>query len=122
MSVRISREMLRYTYPAGGAVQRIGSDTEALLELLAKLRLRQIPLVIALESEVVDRVGEVVAVAVRAEVRHKLVEAVGTRAERATGGEVNVANDLVHAHTTSDVASLSRLLLELLGPALLHAL
>lgn len=122
MSVRISKQMPLYTYPAGGAVQRISSNTEALLELLAELRLRQIPFVIALESEVVDRVGEVVAVAIRFQVRHKLIEAVGARAERATGGEVNVANDLVHAHTTSDVASLGRLLFELFGPALLHAL
>lgn len=102
------------TYPAGGTVKRVSGDTKALLELLAKFRLRQIPLIITLECEVMDCVREVVAVAICAEVGHKLVQAVRARAERAAGGKVDVADDLVHAQTAGDVASLGCLLLQLL--------
>ena len=49
-----------------------------------------------------NSVREVVAVAVRAQVGHELVEVVCARAERAAGGEVDVADDLVHAHFSCD--------------------
>ena len=101
------------TYPTLGAIERVRSDAKLLLQLLAEPRLGDIVLVVALEREVVDRVREVVAVAVRAQVRDELVEVVCARAERATWREVNVTDDLVHADLSSNVAAFVRLLLEL---------
>lgn len=57
------------------------------------------------------------AVPVVAEVRHQLIKVPRARLERATRGQVNVANDLVHANATGNVAALVSLLLELVGPA-----
>jgi hypothetical protein len=42
--------------------------------------------------------------------------------EGAPGREVEVPDDLVHAHETGDVAALRRLLLDVVGPVFLDAL
>ena len=112
----------RGTYPALSAIKRVRSNAKLLLEVLAEFRLVDVVLVVALERQVVDLVREVVPVAVRAQVRHELVQVVRARAERAAGREVDVADDLVHADAAGDVAALGGLLLELFCPALLDAL
>ena len=112
-SARATLSVLRSTYPALGAIKRVCVNAEAGLELLAELCVPGIVLVVVLERELVDLVREVVAVAVRAQVRHELVQVVRARAERAAGREVDVAHDLVHAHAPRDVATLVRLLFQL---------
>ena len=85
------------THPALSSVERVRRNAKFALQLLTELRLVNVVLVVPLEREVMDRVREVVAVAVRAEVRDELVEVVCARAERAAGRQVDVPDDLVHA-------------------------
>ena len=102
------------TYPALGAIKRVRSNAKLLLEVLAELRLVDVVLVVALERQVMDLVRKVVAVTVCAEIRDKLIKVVCAGTEGATRRKVDVANDLVHAYTTGDVAAFVRLLLQLL--------
>ena len=69
-----------------------------------------------------NSVREVVAVAVRAQVRYELVEVVRTSAEGAARRQVNVTNNLVDTDAAGDVAALTSLLLQLFRPTLLHTL
>ena len=69
-----------------------------------------------------DLVREVVAVAVRAQVRYELVEVVRTSAEGAARRQVNVTNNLVDTDAAGDVAALGGLLLELFCPPFLDTL
>ena len=110
------------TYPALSPIEWVRLDAQAVLQLLPQPRVARVVLVVALERQVVDLVREVVPVAVRAEVRHELVQVVRARAERAAGREVDVADDLVHAHLTRDVAALARLVAQLVCPAFLDTL
>ena len=102
------------THPALSPIERVRLDAQAVLQLLPQPRVARVVLVVALERQVVDLVREVVPIAVRAQVRHELVQVVRARAERAAGREVDVADDLVHAYTTGDVAAFVRLLFQLL--------
>ena len=115
VSVRRTREAgTSATDPALRPIERVRGDAELRLELLAELRLVNVVLVVALEREAVDRVREVVAVAVRAEVRDELIEVVCAGTERATRRKVDVADDLVHAYAAGNVAAFVCLLLQLL--------
>ena len=88
-------------------------DTHLLLQFLANIRLLEIVLVITLERERVNRVRKVVAVAVFLEVRNELIDVLRRGAEGPARREVNVTDDLIDADNTSDVASFTRLVFQL---------
>lgn len=109
-------------YSAPSPIKRTSFDAHALLHLAPGLRLERIILVVALKTELINRMTEVVPIPILAEVRDQVVYIRRARAERAPRREVDVADDFVHAHAAVNVAALARLLLELLGPALVDAL
>ena len=103
-------------------VERIPVYTQALPHLFADLRLGLVCLVVCGEVHVVDRVRKVVTVAVVLQVRHELVNPRLRRLEGASGRELDVPDDLVHAQETGDVAAFLRLLLDVFGPVFSNAL
>lgn len=109
-------------YLLGSVVQGIALDTQLLLEPPSRSINGDMVLLLAREAELVDRVSEIVAVAVVFEVRNEFVDGLRAGAEGATRREVDVTDDLVYTDETSDVAALVSLFLELLGPAFLNTL
>lgn len=122
MSASFHLRVAYITYVSDRLVKRVGLHSHLLTHLRAGSVFERVVLVVALKRELVDGVREIMAAAFFAEVRYKLIEIAPACLEGASGGEMDVADDLVHAHTTRDVAALRRLLADLLGPALAFAL
>lgn len=113
-STRIHNE----THPGSCLIQWVRLDAQTALQLVASLGPTPVPLVVTLEREFVNLVGKIVPIAVLLQVRHKIVDILCARAERTTGGEVNVADDLVDTYATRNIAAFACLVLQFLGPAL----
>jgi hypothetical protein len=70
----------------------------------------------------VYRMREIMTVGVGFEVRYKFIKIARICLERATRGEVNISDDLVHSNATGNIAAFVRLLMELFCPVLISAL
>lgn len=105
-----------------GSIQRVVLQTEFILHFLRVRRFPDVVIVISLEGEFVDLMGEVVLATVVSEVGNKFIVVPGAGLERATWGKVDVSDNLVDAYTTSNVAAFVGLFPELIGPSLVLAL
>jgi hypothetical protein len=93
------------------------------LHLRTDLLFVHVVFVIALKRESFDGVPKVVVLPGRvAKVWDKVMDLHGIGLEGPAGGKVDVADNLVDAHTPGDTASLGSLAFDLIGPALGHAL
>lgn len=102
-------------------IQGIRGNSKLSLHLLAFLRLIEVVLIVTCEGEIIDRVTKVMLVSVT-EVGHEVVDVPVVCLERTSRRQVQVSYDLADPNRTSNVASLRRLILELVRPAFLHAL
>jgi len=103
-------------------IQRVHNPQAALRLLHSHASLpNKLLLRLTREREMVDPVAKVVLVA-SLEVRDEIVHVHGIGLERASGREVEVADDFVHADLARDVAAFLGLLLDLVGPSFGDAL
>lgn len=87
-----------------------------------KKRLKNRAVVLTLERKMMDGVREIMTVSVVTQVRNQLVQIARVGLERTTRREVYVADDLVYANPSRDVAAFIRLFLKLVRPAFIFAL
>ena len=118
----LCRNSSQKTNPQFRLVKRVCINANSGLQLATARRLREVVFVITLESKFVDGMREVVPVAIFFEIRHELVQVGRVRAEGATGGQMDISDDLVDAEPSSDVATLAGLVLEFVGPTFVFAL
>lgn len=108
----MSDESVKRICDAQAFLGLLSGDSAATHEFLFRLRL---------EREAVDAVAKVVLVAIL-QIWHEVVNMHSVGLERPSGRQVEVADNLVDANFASHVATFVGLLLDLVSPALRHAL
>ena len=74
------------------------------------------------ELPLMYRMREIVTIGVVFEVRYKFVKISRICLERATSGELDISDDLVHSDAAGDVATFVRLFMDLVFPVFITAL